>query len=69
MAAADGLVVLKRGSHRDQIVCHRDDGKEKDEKESKSYEGGPGVLRVPETSRSRPEDDENERDGQPQEIE
>ena len=64
-ATTDRMIILKRRGHGDQVIGHGDDREQKDEQERERYEGAPRDLRVAAKGFARPQDDDEQRDGEP----
>lgn len=63
------MIVLERSGHGDQVIGHRDDREEQDKQKRESYQSTPCEPGMAVPHLTRPEDDEKQRDGYPQEIE
>jgi hypothetical protein len=69
LTSPDDMFHLRPAIHCTQVICHRDDRKQKDKEQHKGDQGTPVLLRISAPDCSYPRQYQGERQGKPQEIE
>jgi hypothetical protein len=69
LTSPDYMFQLRPAVDCNQIICHRDDRKQKDEEQDEGNQGAPALLRISAPDCSYPGQYQGERQGKPQKIE